>query len=359
MDMEGVRKHWDSFEEEQLKFAAELSLHSLAKFGLGKYVLERATGGERIESRRLNTVVGGIRFENPVMVGAGWDKKGWAVDGFYELGFAGTEVGTVLADPQDGGGRPRLLYQDGVAWNRFSFNSRGMEAVAVNLDGQQRWGVTGISVGKNKIVPDSEAPLAHAAVVKRLHEYADYFVINVTSPTPGIRELVKPKPLADIIDAVNEVLETKGRKPLFVKTTVDLSLAEIDDVIEVCLYKGVTGIIDSNTTVDERLKAQYGWQIRGGGLSGDNWEFRRRANERMKYITSTTRGSGMQRIGVGAISDVDSAIERIMCGAQVLQVVTGIRQSKGRIARDINFGILEWLDSEGVSEVYDLVGLAA
>jgi hypothetical protein len=54
-------------------------------------------------------------------------------------------------------------------------------------------------------------------------------------------------------------------------------------------------------------------------------ELRRRANERMKYITRVTRGTGLQRIGVGAINDASSAIERLEAEAQAVQVVTGIR----------------------------------
>jgi dihydroorotate dehydrogenase len=360
MDKERLQATWETLESENLKQAAELSLHALARYGFGHKLMEWAQGGERIVDKRLNTEVGGIVLENPVLVGAGWDKKGWAVDGLYALGFAGTEVGTVLAHPQVGNPQPRMWYKYGAALNRLGFNSPGMEEVAKYLDGQQRPGKVGISLGKNKITPDEYAPWAHAAVADRLYDYADYFVINVASPnTPGLRGLLKPKPLTEIVQSVQAVLKAKGPKPLFVKTTVDLALEDLDSVIAVCLDNNVTGIIDTNTTIDNDLKSQYGWQGQAGGVSGDVPTYRQLANNRMKHITRITRGTSLQRIGVGAINDAATAIERIEAGAQAIQVVTGIRQSKGRVAHDINKGFLDHLDKNGVNSVQELIGVAA
>ena len=360
MSFEQLHNRWQVMEGEQLKTAAELTLHGLSRYALGNRALALALGGERIEDTRLSTVVGGLEFENPLMVGAGWDKKGKAVDGLYTLGFSGTEVGSVLVHPQSGNPRPRLWYRDGVGLNRLGFNSIGMEAVAANLDIQRRQGIVGISIGKNKLTPDEHAPWAHAAVAERLHDYADYFAINVTSPnTPGLRNLLNPESLTNIIRAVKEVLAAKGQKPLFVKTTVDLSLGDLDKVLEVCIAEGVTGIIATNTTVDDYLKSAYGWQGRAGGLSGDSPVYRRRATERMKYITQQTRGTGLQRIGVGAVNDAQSAVERLEAGAQVVQVVTAIRQRKAKVARVINVGIIERLTKDGMANVQELVGIAA
>jgi len=354
-----LRPAFETLEGEYLKTAAEFGLHSLARFRFNEKIFEFMRGGERIEDERLYTHVGDLLFENPLMVGAGWDKKGWAVDGLYALGFAGSEVGTVLVHPQKGQPRPRLWYKDGAGLNRMGFNSKGEEAVAVYLQNQLRSGITGISAGKNKLTPDSQAPWAHAAVVERLYDYADYFVINVASPnTPGLRNLLSPKPLTDIIQAVKEVLHKRGDKPLFIKTTVDLATEDLYQILQICVEES-TGIIDTNTTIDKAIKRQYGWQGEMGGVSGADPTFRQKATERMKYITRETRGTEVQRMGVGGINDAESALERIKAGAQVVQIVTGIRQRKGRIARDINLGLLEQMDKDGVNKIEEYVGMAA
>lgn len=344
---------------EHFKTAVEFGLHHLARQELvGEYAFKLLRGGDRVEDPRLAMEVAGLKFENPLMIGAGWDKRGWAVDGLYKLGFAGTEVGSVLVHPQRGNEQPRLWYMNGAGFNRLGFNSKGEDAVAKYMDTQTLPGRVGISLGKNKLTPDDQAPWAHAAVAEHLYDYADYFVINVSSPnTPGLRALLDPEPLENIVRAVRDVLFGRGEKPLFIKTTVDLITEDLDEVLGICEEESV-GIIDTNTTIDQSIKQQYGWDGIGG-VSGDNPIFRQRATERMKYITRMTRDKAIPRIGVGGINDVDTALERIEAGAQVVQIVTGMRHRGLRIARNINLGLLERIDKDGAKSLQDYVGIAA
>jgi len=197
---------------------------------------------KRFCDERLQVTVGGITFDNPVVVGAGWDKAGRAIQALYTLGFAGVEVGSVLAQPQAGNPKPRqFMLSPGVALNRLGFNSPGMHVVAANLARYAKSGIPmGISLGKNKEVLAIDAPEAHAVVAECLYDYAAYFAINVSSPnTPGLRALQEKGPLTDIVQAVNNVMESRGeRKPLFVKIAPELSLEAVDDVIEVVLAHG-------------------------------------------------------------------------------------------------------------------------
>ena len=355
------REFRETLEAEHLKTFAEFGVHELAKHDIGSRILELASGGNRIVDERLNTKAAGVNFENPVMVGAGWDKRGWAVDGLYALGFAGTEVGSVLVHPQYGNDRPRLFTDQShsVSLNRLGFNSKGQEKVASYLDKQRRPGVVGISLGMNKLTPPKDAPWAHATVADRLHEYADYFVINVASPnTPGLRDLLTSG-LGDIIDATQEAVNAKGFKPIFVKTTVDLELVDLNAVLENCVYKNTQGVIDSNTTIDEIIKARYGWQGQMGGVSGNDLQFRAKANDRMRHITMELQGTGLSRIGAGSINDASSAMERIQAGAEVIQIVTAIRERKSKVARSINLGLLELMERDGSRSITDYSGIAA
>jgi dihydroorotate dehydrogenase len=265
MRLERLQKKWETLEGEGLKTAAEISLHGLAAHRFGNHVLDFVRGGERIEDPRLNVEVAGIAFENPVGVGAGWDKQGRCVDGLYQLNFAFTEVGTVLYFAQDGNPKPRLFTDSSHSrgLNRLGFNSPGVELVQRNMDSQQRPGKIGINVGVNKRMLErfaDQVPKAHAEVVNTLFNYGDYFVINVSSPnTPGLRDQLNPEFLRPIILAVKDVLRHRGDKPLFVKTTVDLAIEDLSVLLQVLVDEGVDGIIDTNTTIDDALKFKYGW----------------------------------------------------------------------------------------------------
>jgi len=327
-----------------------------------KLLEQFANHHRRFADERLRVVLGEIELDNPVLVGAGWDKAGRAVKALHTLGFSGVEVGTVVAHPQEGNPKPRqFMLAPGVTLNRLGFNSPGMEAVAHNLERYNESGIPiGISLGKNKEVPAEDAPHAHATVAERLYNFAAYFAINVSSPnTPGLRALQDKKPLTDIVQAVNETMDSMGgRKPLFVKIAPELSPGAIDDVIEVVLDNGLTGIIATNTTVNPDIKAKYGerWRNEAGGLSGNDPDYRRMATEKVAHIYRQTQGK-IDIIGVGGVKDAQTALEKMRAGAKVVQVVTGMRGEGTAIAGRINRGIVDFMEKEGVKSVQELVGI--
>ncbi len=296
---------------------------------------------QRFTDKRLHISLSGIEFENPVVVGAGWDKAGRAIKALYTLGFAGVEVGTVVAYPQEGNPKPRqFMLAPGVTLNRLGFNSPGMQAVAYNLEKYKGSGIpVGISLGKNKAVEAKDAPEAHATVAEKLYPYAAYFAINVSSPnTPGLRELQD--------------------KNLLVKIAPELSTEAVNDVIEVVLDNGLTGIIATNTTINPDIKATYGerWRNEEGGVSGDDPAYRKMATEKIAHIYRETKGK-IAIMGVGGVKDSQSALEKIKAGAQVIQAVTGLRGEGTALPGRINRGIVRYMEKEGVKSIQELVGI--
>ncbi len=352
----------DRLDSETWHVRAREALHLAEATPLTLKLLELfADHHHRFTDQRLNVVLGGVEFDNPVMVGAGWDKAGRAVKGLHKLGFSGVEVGSVLAYPQPGNPKPRqFMIGPGVALNRLGFNSPGMDTVTRNLERYRNSGIPiGISIGKNKEVEPKDAPAAHAAVVKKLYHHAAYLVLNVSSPnTPRLRELQEKGLLTDNVQAVNSAMdEMGGRLPLFVKIAPDLENEAVNDVIEVVFDNGLTGIIATNTTIRSDLKAQYGekWRNEAGGLSGDNEEYRRMATQKISHIYRETGGK-MEIIGIGGIKDTHTALEKIKAGARVVQLVTAIRGEGTALPGQINRGLVRWMDQEGIRNINEVVG---
>jgi dihydroorotate dehydrogenase len=335
---------------------------------LEQFAFERT----RFTDERLRVVLrgstgltpGGVEFDNPLVVGAGWDKAGRAVKALWQLGFAGVEVGSVLAHPQPGNPKPRqFMLTSDVALNWLGFNSPGMKAVAKNLDRYKGSEIPiGISIGKNKAVDVKDAPEAHAVVAKRLYDYASYFAINVSSPnTPGLKKLQDKGPLTDIAQAVNQAMDEMGvRKPLFVKVAPELTYEAINDVIEVAIDNGLTGIIAANTTEDAEIKAKYGerWRNVTGGVSGNDDDYRKMATEKISHIYREA-GDRLEIIGVGGIKDTETALEKIKAGAKLLQIVTAIRGEGTTVAGRINRGLVEYMETEGIKNLSEIVGIEA
>ena len=67
----------------------------------------------------------------------------------------------------------------------------------------------------------------------------------------------------------------------------------------------------------------------------------------------------MDIIGVGSVHNAESALEKIMAGAKALQIVTAIRGEGSAVAGKINRGIIQYMESESVGNLQELVGVKA
>lgn len=365
MYKEIVRPILNKLDSETFHDLARESLHFAQISPLTLRLVELfADKHKRFEDPRLNTSAGGVSFENPLIVGAGWDKAGRAVAGLWHLGFAGVEVGSVLEFRQPGNPRPRLyMVSDGAAINWLGFNSPGVDVVAHNL--KKYDGMTakiGISIGMNREVPHDDSPRAHAVIAETLSEYADYFAVNISSPnTPGLRMLQEKGRTIDIVIAVKEAMEKTGViKPVFIKIAPDLTYEAVDEILEVAVDHGLAGIITANTTVNSEMKAKYGdnWRKSQGGLSGDDADYRKMTTDMITHIYRQA-GDKLDIIGVGGVKDAESALEKIKAGAKALQIVTAIRGEGSTVAGKINRGIVEYMEREGINNIQELVGISS
>lgn len=352
----------ETWRGEGLKTAAEVALAGLGRSRLGAAVMERyAFGGAgRVQDTALQTEVAGIMLENPVLFGAGWDKKGRAVKGLYALGFAGGTVGTVLPDPQFGNPKPRLWTIDAghsVGLNRMGFNSPGMEAVEEYL--QRLWPVPfplGLSVGRNKLTPNEKAVEAHTRVIRRLGAFASYIELAISSPnTPGLRGLQNKGPLRELIQGAREATAL----PIFAKIDAERSPGELDDMIEVALEEGLTGFVATNTYMGSGLKAEYGprWGEEAGGLSGADPTYRQLATTVVRYLYEQA-GDRLEIIGAGGVDTAEAVLDKLRAGASAVQVVTAVRPSKGRVAATINQGLVTCMAADGTRSIREYIGAA-
>jgi dihydroorotate dehydrogenase len=296
----------------------------------------------------------GLAFRNPVGVAAGFDKNGKAVGALAALGFGCVEVGTVTLRPQSGNPRPRMfrLPGDGAIINRLGFNNEGAEAVARRLSGIRRDCIVGVNIGKNKDVPNEEALENYLATLELLHPVADYITVNVSSPnTPDLRKLQQGDLLENLLGGLLARNRALGAKPMLVKIAPDLSQSEVEEVADLCVGLGVSGIIATNTTMSrDGLSRDPG---EAGGLSGR--PLRGMSTAVVSTIFRRTRDR-LPIIGVGGVFGPRDAFEKIRAGASLLQVYTGFVYEGPGIARKINLGLSELIQKEGFSSLSEAVG---
>ncbi|MEX2244571.1 MAG: quinone-dependent dihydroorotate dehydrogenase [Fimbriimonadaceae bacterium] len=271
----------------------------------------------RAPDRALAASAFGVRFPNPVGLAAGFDKNAVALSRWKGLGFGFVEVGTVTRHPQPGNPKPRLfrLPAHRALINRLGFNNLGADAVARNMAGVSAGIPVGVNIGKSKVTPLEDAHEDYAYSFRLLKEFADYVVVNVSSPnTPGLRELQERESLTRILSGLKEL---DDRKPLFVKIAPDLTLGAIEDVVSVATELKLTGIVASNTTVSRSMLA-YDPGIEGG-LSGA--PLTSMADEALRFVRELS--SELVLIGVGGVMTPEDAKRKLSLGADLVQVYTG------------------------------------
>jgi len=163
----------------------------------------------------------GLRFPNPVGLAAGMDKAAAAVPVWAALGFGFTELGGVTRHPQPGNPTPRMfrVVKDRALINRMGFNNPGADAMALRLAAWKKEGrwpkhPAGINLGKSKITPLEEAVEDYVYSFKALWNYADFFVVNVSSPnTPNLRQLQDKAALDEILTRLQEANKTLALAP--------------------------------------------------------------------------------------------------------------------------------------------------
>lgn len=293
-----------------------------------------------------------LDFKNPVGLGAGFDKNALYLNELEALGFGFVEIGTVTPLPQAGNDKPRLfrLPKDKALINRMGFNNDGVEVIAERL---RQWSmvnrqsaipevqnsethspftihhsqrlIIGGNIGKNKITPNEDAWKDYEICFTALHDHVDYFVVNVSSPnTPGLRALQEKESLAKILQNLQRLNKLKQHpKPILLKIAPDLTINEVDDVIELAMEIKLDGLVAANTTIDRSsllTEASVLKNIGAGGLSGK--PLKQRSTEMINYINKRTGGT-IPVIASGGIFTGSDAIEKMNAGASLVQVWTG------------------------------------
>ncbi|GHD48113.1 dihydroorotate oxidase A [Marinobacter persicus] len=270
----------------------------------------------------------GLQFPNPVGLAAGLDKNADHLDALGSLGFGFIEVGTVTPLAQPGNPKPRMfrLPEHQAIINRMGFNNEGLEHLLANVMNRRYTGVLGINVGKNKNTPNDESELDYRKGIAAVYSHADYITVNVSSPnTPGLRDLQFGDSLKQLLHAIkDEQLKCQAAHgnyvPVAVKIAPDMDDEGIRFVANALMEAGIDGVIATNTTISRDAVRGHRHESEAGGLSGAPV---RKPSVRVIEGLHAELGDRLPIIGVGGITDGESAVEKIRAGASLVQVYTG------------------------------------
>ncbi len=354
-----MRRAFDTLSLPLLRWLDPEDAHRLAIHGLKLLPPIRS----KPDDPKLGVRAFGLNFPNPVGMAAGFDKNAEVPDALLRLGFGFVEIGSVTPKPQAGNPRPRLfrLDRDEAVINRMGFNNDGAEVVLRRLAARAHHaGIVGVNVGANKESPDRGAD--YVKLIETFAPVASYFTINVSSPnTPGLRNLQEGALLDDllarVIDARERVRRKAGDSPVLLKIAPDLSLAQLDEVVQVARSRRVDGMIVSNTTVARPPTLRE--QTKGkqqGGLSGRPLF---RLSTRMVAETYVRVEGAFPLIGVGGIDSGGAALTKIRAGASLIQLYSSLIYKGLGLVDDIKHDLASTLLRTGRDSLAEIVGADA
>ncbi|MBZ9538586.1 quinone-dependent dihydroorotate dehydrogenase [Modicisalibacter tunisiensis] len=269
----------------------------------------------------------GLRFPNRVGLAAGLDKNADHLEALGALGFGFVEVGTVTPRPQPGNPRPRLfrLPKAGAIINRMGFNNAGVDHLIANVRRSRYDGVIGINIGKNLSTPVEQAVDDYLTCLERVHPFADYVTVNISSPnTPGLRDLQFGEHLDALLGRLREAAtrqdQAAGRRvPLAVKIAPDMDDTAIGLVAEALGRNGIDAVVATNTTLAREAVQGLAHADEAGGLSGAP------VRGMSDHVVRALRRHlpEMPIIGVGGIDSGAAARDKCKAGADLIQLYSG------------------------------------
>ncbi|MGB6920896.1 MAG: dihydroorotate dehydrogenase (quinone), partial [Methylovirgula sp.] len=242
--------------------------------------------------------------------------------------------------------------------NRLGFNSAGHAAVHRRLAARRASpGILAVNLGANWDSGDRIAD--YVAGIEAFADVAQFFVINISSPnTPGLRDLQRQQELNDLLPRVLAARDAAPRRrPVIVKIAPDLTLEELDGIVQVCRAHRIDALAVSNTTLarppdlvdTEQAKQQ-------GGLSGRPLFT---LSTRLLAQTYLRVENQFPLIGIGGVEDAATAFAKIEAGASLIELYSALIFEGPKLVEEIKRGLLAKVEAAGLRQLAEARGSAA
>jgi len=297
----------------------------------------------------------GKNFPNPIGLAAGFDKSAEAYNPILKLGFGFVEIGTVTPLKQYGNSKPRIfrLEDDEALINRLGFNNDGMEKIKNRIKLESKRGILGINIGPNKDTKDQKNDFCLG--LKNFFDIADYITVNISSPnTEGLRDFHNQEKLENLLSSLNKIKkDNKTNIPLLLKVSPDIKDNHISEIVDAAIKNDISAVILTNTTNGNRENLVSEIKKEEGGLSGE--PLQQISTNMIKKFYKQLNGK-IPIIGVGGVNSGKSAYEKIIAGASLLQLYTGLVYKGPSLVKDIKKELIQILKVEGLNNIKDAIG---
>lgn len=314
------------------------------------------------QDTRLSQTIAGISFRNPLGLSAGFDYEARLTQILPSIGFGFETVGTITNMSYGGNPRPmlgRLPKSKSLMVNK-GFKNLGAKATIKKLEKLSFNIPIGVSIGRTnspvcstqkKSIDDiiSAFTLFEKSKVKH-----SYYELNISCPNlSGDVTFYPPKNLEDLLKEVDKL---HIKRPLFMKMPIEKPNNEILAMLKVIEKHSPQGVIFGNLQKDRKNKVLLPEEVAKfpiGNFSG------KPTFDRSNELISLTRKHYAKRfiiIGTGGVFSAEDAYEKILRGASLVQLITGMIFQGPQVIGQINYGLIKLLNRAGYPHISDAVG---
>ena len=214
-------------------------------------------------------------------------------------------------------------------------------------------GLFGINIGPNK---NSKNRLEDYLIcLRKFHVLGDYLTINISSPnTENLRSFHNQNELEELLNAIQEEKQTlKSKIPIAVKISPDIDGINIEQIADLLVKYNIGAVIVSNSTDRNRENLKNINKLEKGGLSGKPLE--KQSNMLINRFYKILKDK-IIIIGVGGVDSGKSAYEKIINGASLIQLYTGMVYKGPNIASKISNELIDILKNEGIKNISEAIG---
>ena len=313
------------------------------------------------QNKRLNTVVDGISYSNPVGLSAGFDKDGELTDAYPAMGFGFAELGSFTGEVCPGNpGVGRRLFRmpkskSILVW--YGLNNQGAVKISERLKDKKFSIPIGVNAAKSNLTAKFVLEDSIADYLKTMQAFdgiGDYFTINISCPnTQDCEPFVDKNNLEALLSAIKNA--RPENRPVYIKMAADLSETELDIIVDACLKFNMDGVVLTNLAKpefnDEYIKEEL--TFNKGAMSG--LPLQRISTSVVRHVYRRSRGK-LTIIGVGGIFNAEDAYEKITSGANLVEMITGMIFDGPHVMGEINRGLVELLKKDGFDSIAEAVG---
>lgn len=314
----------------------------------------------------LSQTIHGITFSNPIGLSAGFDKNFQLPPLLKSVGFGFMEGGSLTLHECAGNPGPwfhRLPKTKGLVVNAGLAN-HGVDKIIGRLAAYPANTFTdfplNISIAKTNspnACSETAAIADYIGSLKALKraKLGTMYTLNISCPnTYGGQPFTTPELLEKLLTAVDAI---RLNVPVFIKMPAHLSWKEFNQLADVAAKHSIAGLTISNLVYREQieLKDPLPDSVKGKVSGAASAAI---AND-LIFRTRQTYGDRFIIIGVGGVFNAADAYEKIKCGANLVELITGMIFEGPQMIGQINEGLVALLAKDGFTNITQAVGMAA